>query len=168
MPAGLIVDAVLEHEGLHHGGDSCRLVVDRGIPLFLPEGVRDWCHPELADTGPGAYDIADVKAWLHHGQKINDVSGKELYGYLRAGHLHTCLGYRDALAMLSLGYDVFERVFGGDTHLFFWRSVAHTAFGLAVPRLSLFTGSFAIDLVPLMFRWHNKAPAARFKVGVSC
>lgn len=168
MSLGLIADVVSEHEDLHGGDDFCHLVIDHRAPLLLPEEVQGWCHPELADTGLGEYDITDVKAWLHHGQKTGDISGNDLHAYLQAGHLHTCLGYRDARAMLLLGYGVFERVFGRDTHLFFWRSVARTAFGLAVPRLSLFTGSFAIDIVPLMFRWHNKAPAARFKVGVVC
>lgn len=144
--------------------------VGRGSPLVLPDGIIEWLHPEFANSGPVAYCLSEVKPWLHHSQKsIQGIPGGDIHAYLRDGnHLRTCLGYRDALVLCELGPDCFSQFFGEEIHLFFWRSLAKTSFGCAVPKLFVLNGVLQIEFAPIMFRWHKNAPAARFRRSVTC
>lgn len=151
--------------------EDTRMEVVRTSLLVLPDGCIEWEYPELADTGPGSYKLGQVKPWLHHCQKPPEegISGEKIFAYLGKGnHLRTCLGYRDALVLQELELDCFNTYFGDVTALFFWRSVAKTQFGLAVPKLFVHEGErLNVEFVPIMFIWHDKAPAARFRRDVS-
>jgi hypothetical protein len=63
---------------------------------------------------------------------------------------------------------VFNRLFGEGVFLHFWRSAFKTRCGLAVPRLQGGGGKLVIESSPVMFRWYEKSPAARFRRGVQC
>lgn len=110
--------------------------VDRSAPIIYPTWVSEVAHPEIENGGPLQYDLKQVMFYMYlecRGSK--KVLGDVYTTVLQDGHLHRCLGLRDALAIQKAGSYVARQAFH-DKGVFCWRSVVrHRKGHLCVPQV---------------------------------
>lgn len=138
--------------------------VDRSVRPAYPEWASIVMDPELENTGPTKYDLANTSLWLHDRQQGGYTTGQVIYDYLKErGMLASCLSLQDAVEIQKKGPSVFRKVFG-DKVMYFWKSVVQFSGTrwLGVPHLY-------VDGVRVMLTWYwldddwgDDRPAVRF------
>jgi hypothetical protein len=130
--------------------------VDRTVkPVYPPQVVRV-LHPELELVGPAEYDLADLKQWLHDGQRGGTLSGQAIYEHLTERDLlSTCLGVKDAEALQKQGGEAFRNLLSTVEAVYFWAAVAEDAQGFRYVLRAVYVSR------PHPFEWdQNRLPAA--------
>jgi len=83
-------------------------------------------HPGLACGGPSDYSINQVGEFLVPGQANANVSGEEIYNYLKENHLlDSQLGISDLRAIKAKGIEFFREHFQGK-NVFAWKSIVQS------------------------------------------
>ena len=138
--------------------------VDRSVRPVYPDWAKTVMHPELENTGSDEFDIANVKLWLHDGQKNGKwIKGQVIYDHLKeTDTLKICLGLRDGEEIQKKGIKVFRKFFGGKA-VYLWKSVVrHRSDSLHVPYLDDGGGQVVVRWNWLDSAWDGDSPAARF------
>ncbi|OGI27472.1 MAG: hypothetical protein A2359_05050 [Candidatus Moranbacteria bacterium RIFOXYB1_FULL_43_19] len=137
--------------------------IDRSIRPAYPDWVQMVMHPELEDTGPAEFDLAEVEQWLHNKQKRGVVEGNVIYQFLKDNDmLKTCLGLRDGEEIQKKGIDLFRRFFKGKA-VYLWKSVVRDRDGfLGIPYLGGGGSGVIVSRSWLDRDWYSSESALRF------
>jgi hypothetical protein len=109
--------------------------VDRSIRPVYPNWMKKVMHPDLENTGPEKYDLAEVVLWLHEDQRNGgSAEADKIYRFLKdTGMMRSCLALRDGEEIQKKGVAIFRKLFERKV-VFLWKSVVLSADGnLLVP-----------------------------------